>query len=195
MHQRTQRAGFAAALMAATLALAPPAWSEDPISADTFDCIRDMTPVRGFYVDNLAGDLDGTLEVANSPDGGRYPEGSVIQLVPTEVMVKREAGFSPATNDWEFFELEVSPEGSTITARGFVDVVNRFGGNCFGCHVKAEPQWDLVCEQGHGCDPIPLTPTMLRAIQKTDPRCEPVPLSEEEKAALQALASTMSPAE
>ncbi|TXS95203.1 hypothetical protein FV139_04695 [Parahaliea maris] len=195
MQQTRQTTGLNVLLVAAGLTVSASAFSGDEISAETFDCIRDMTPVRGFFVDNLAGNLDATLQVANSPEGGRYPEGSVVQLVPTEVMVKRETGFSPATNDWEFFELEVSPEGSKITARGFVDVVNRFGGNCFACHVKAEPQWDLVCEQGHGCDPIPLTPTMLRAIQKTDPRCEPVPLSDEEKAALKALASAMPAAE
>lgn len=168
----------------------PPA---DTITADTFGCIREMTPVRGFYVDNLQGNLEGTLAVANSPTGGTYPPGSVVQLVPTEVMVKREAGFNPATKDWEFFELDVSPEGSVIRARGFADVVNRFGGNCFACHVKARPEWDMICEQDHGCDPIPLTPVMTRAIQKTDPRCEPTELTEEETAALQALQAATPP--
>ncbi len=154
------------------------------INAETFGCIRDMTPVRGFFVDNLYGDLDATLAVANSPDGGVYPPGSVVQLVPTEVMVKREPGFSPVTKDWEFIELDVSAEGSSIRARGFADVVNRFGGNCFACHIQAKPQWDMICESTHGCAPIPLTRTMLDAIQKTDPRCPPVALSDAEKAAL-----------
>ena len=154
------------------------------INAETFGCIRDMTPVRGFFVDNLYGDLDATLAVANSPDGGVYPPGSVVQLVPTEVMVKREPGFSPVTKDWEFIELDVSAEGSSIRARGFADVVNRFGGNCFACHIQAKPQWDMICESTHGCAPIPLTRTMLDAIQKTDPRCAPVALSDAEKAAL-----------
>jgi hypothetical protein len=45
----------------------------------------------------------------------------------------------------------------------------------------------MICEQGHGCDPIPLTPVMLKAIQKTDPRCEPTSLKDEETAALKAL--------
>ena len=121
----------------------------------------------------------------------RYPEGSVIQLVPTEVMVKHKEGFSPATKDWEFIELEVSPEGSEISARGFVDVVNRFGGNCFACHVKANPGRDMVCEQGNGCDPIPLTPTMIKAIQNTDPRCEPVALPPEQIEALKQLQAAM----
>lgn len=161
----------------------------DAIDAGTFGCIRDLTPVRGFYVDNLQGDLQATVAVAQSPDGGVYPPGSVVQLVPTEVMVKRPEGFNPATKDWEFFELDVSKEGTSIRGRGFVDVVNRFGGNCFACHIKARPQWDMICEQNHGCDPIPLTPVALKAIQKTDPRCAPTELTADEKAALQALSS------
>ena len=108
-------------------------------------------------------------------------------------MVKREAGFSPATNDWEFFELEVSPEGTVILRRGFADVVNRFGGNCLACHVKARPEFDMICEQNHGCDPIPLTATMVKAIQKTDPRCDAIALTSEEAAALQALSGSAAP--
>jgi len=159
----------------------------EPAVAD-FACIRDMTPVRGFYVDNLNGDLDATVAVASAGQG-TYPPGSVVQLVPTEVMVKREPGYNPATRDWEFFELDVSPEGSAVRARGFAEVVNRFGGNCFACHVKARPEFDMICEQNHGCDPIPLTPIMVRAIQKTDPRCDAVELTAEETAALEALMS------
>ena len=96
-------------------------------------------------------------------------------------MVKHNEGFNSATNDWEFFELEVSAEGSKIGKRGFVDVINKFGGNCFACHVKAEKQWDLVCETGHGCDPLPLTKQMVSVIQKTDPRCKGIVLTDEEK--------------
>ena len=149
------------------------AQSDQLIAVDetTFDCITEMTPVRGYFVDNLLGNLEATLAVANSANGGTWPTGSMVQLVPTEVMIKQPEGTSPATNDWEFFELAVSAEGSEIVTRGFTDVVNRFGGNCLGCHVKAEPQWDMICETGHGCDPIPLTREMLTAIQQNDPRC------------------------
>jgi hypothetical protein len=164
------------------------------ITADSFKCIRDMSPVRGFYVANLDGNLKGTLAAANATDGAVYPPGSVVQLVSTEVMVKREAGFNAATKDWEFFELDVADGKSTIRTRGFVDVVNRFGGNCFACHVKARPEFDLICETGHGCDPIPLTPVMIKAIQKTDPRCgAPEPLTDEEAAMLKALQAAMAP--
>ena len=134
------------------------------ITNETFRCLNDMTPVRHFYVDNLLGNVAETVAVANSADGGTYPEGAVVQLVPAEVMVKREAGFNPATNDWEFFELNVSPEGTTIGKRGFAEVVNRFGGNCFACHVQAEPQWDLICDNNHGCDPIPLSRGMILSL-------------------------------
>jgi hypothetical protein len=156
------------------------------VDAETFDCIRDMTPVRGFFVDNVLGDVEATVAVSTAGTG-TYPPGSVVQLVPTEVMVKHEPGFSPATSDWEFIELDVSAQGSSIRARGFVDVVNKFGGNCFACHVKANPGRDMICETGNGCDPIPLTPTMIKAIQNTDPRCEPVQLPPEQIEALKQL--------
>ena len=141
------------------------------IDASAFRCLTEMTAIRHFFVDNLLGDLDATLAVAESTDGGVYPPGSVVQLVPTEVMVKHHPGWNAATRDWEFFELDVSAEGSSIRNRGFVDVVNKFGGNCFGCHIKAEPKYDLICELEHGCDPIPVTREMIAGIQAADPRC------------------------
>ena len=149
-----------------------------PVTVDdnTFRCIRKMAPVRHFYVDNLLGNMAGTLSAANAPKGAIYPAGSVVQLVPTEAMVKREAGFNPATGDWEFFELEVSATGTRILKRGFAEVNNRFGKNCFGCHAPAREPWDFICESGHGCEPIPIDRQMTGALQRSDPRCgEPVP--------------------
>jgi hypothetical protein len=29
----------------------------------------------------------------------------------------------------------------------------------------------MICETGHGCDPIPLTPQITALLQKTDSRC------------------------
>lgn len=141
------------------------------IDADSFTCLSEMTAVRHFFVDNLLDDLDETIAVAESVDGGVYPPGSLVQLVPTEVMVKHGPGYNAATRDWEFFELDVSAEGSSIRNRGFVDVVNKFGGNCFGCHIKAEAKYDLICELEHGCDPIPVTREVIAGIQAADPRC------------------------
>ncbi|QDO82284.1 hypothetical protein FM037_02300 [Shewanella psychropiezotolerans] len=154
------------------------------IDEESFSCIREMTPVRHFYVDNLLGDIEGTLAAANSPEGAVYPTGSVVQLVPTEVMVKREPGTFMATGDWEFFELEVNESGSTIAKRGFVDVVNRFGGNCFACHAPAKEKWDFICESGHGCEPIPINHKMTGALQRSDPRCGPAILESGDTMAL-----------
>jgi hypothetical protein len=165
-----------------------------PVTDKSFGCISQLKPVRGFFVGNLSGDLAGTLRVARSADGGVYPPGSVIQLVPTEVMVKQPKGFNETTHDWEFFELNVSKEGTSINKRGFADVVNRFGGNCFACHIKAQPKWDLVCETNHGCDPIPLTESMLKAVQHTDPRCPGADkVSAEDAAALKQLQELRAP--
>ena len=141
------------------------------VSIDSFSCLSEMTPVRHFFVDNLLGDIDSTLQAANSAAGAPYPPGSVVQLIPTEAMVKHPPGWNAATRDWEFFELSVAETGTTIDKRGFADVVNLFGGNCFGCHVKARPEWDMICESGHGCDPVPFTREQVAAIQKADPRC------------------------
>ncbi|EDQ00807.1 hypothetical protein [Shewanella benthica] len=154
------------------------------IDEESFSCIREMTPVRHFYVDNLLGDIEGTLAAANSPEGAVYPTGSVVQLVPTEVMVKREPGTFMASGDWEFFELEVNESGSTIVKRGFVDVVNRFGGNCFACHAPAKEKWDFICESGHGCEPIPINHKMTGALQRSDPRCGPAVLESGDTMAL-----------
>ena len=106
-------------------------------------------------------------------------------------MVKHHKGYSPATNDWEFFLLDVSPKSTRIAGRGFTNVINEFGGNCLTCHSGAEPRWDMICEQDHGCDPNPITPVMARAIQNTDPRCAKVSLPPVQKAALRELAALL----
>jgi hypothetical protein len=179
-------------LICLSLSLASAARAEGltPIAVTdhSFGCISKLTPVRGFFVGNLKGNLAGTLKVARSANGGVYPAGSVVQLVPTEVMVKQPKGFNEATHDWEFFELTVSKETTAIHKRGFAETVNRFGGNCFGCHVKAEPKWDFICETGHGCDPIALTTPMIKALQHSDPRCpESEHVSSEDAAILRQL--------
>jgi hypothetical protein len=115
--------------------------------------------------------LNATQAIAASENGGIYPPGSVISLVPTEVMVKHNEGWNPQTNDWEFIELNISASGSEIAARGTTDVVNRFGGNCFGCHQLARPEWDLICGTDHGCAPLPIDRETIISIQNSDPRC------------------------
>jgi mono/diheme cytochrome c family protein len=145
--------------------------SEDAdLTAADFPNINAMTPVGGHFVTNVRGHLDEALAVAHSPNGGRYPVGTIIQLVPQEAMVKLHAGFSPATDDWEFFSLDVSASGTKILTRGGAEVLNRFGGSCSDCHGAAQPQFDFVCGQDHGCAPLPIGPDIITALQKADPR-------------------------
>jgi hypothetical protein len=145
----------------------PEDFAPDP---DDFRNLHTMTKVRGFYVDNRLGHLDEALAVANSPDGGEYPVGTIIQLVPQEAMVKRAPGFDPDTNDWEFFSLEVTAGGTRILDRGGDEVVNQFGGSCASCHQAADPQFDLVCEDDHGCEPLPIGDDVIAGVQDADPR-------------------------
>lgn len=145
--------------------------SQIKVDDNSFKCITDMTSVKHFFVDNLLGNLDATVKVANAGSGD-YPPGSVLQVMPNEVMVKHNAGYSPATRDWEFFWIDITKEGQKIFTRGFAEVNNRLGLNCFACHVKAKPEFDFVCELDHGCDPIPVTREMFGALQRTDARCK-----------------------
>ena len=156
------------------------------VDDSTFKCILKMTAVRGFFVDNLAGNLAGTVAVAQAGKG-EYPEGTVLQLIPNEAMIKQQKGFSPGTNNWEFFALESDKNGSKIVSRGAQEVNNFLGLNCFECHKAAQAEFDLVCEKDHGCVPLPLSDAMFHAVQHTDPRCPPEQLSAEDAAALKEL--------
>jgi hypothetical protein len=148
--------------------------SEDlDMRAEDFVNITSMTPVKGYFIDNRLGHLDEAVAVATSDAGGVYPVGTIIQLVPQEAMVKRAPGWGPTTNDWEFFFLNVSAEGTTIVTRGAEETVNQFGGNCASCHAAAEPQFDFVCEDTHGCEPLPIGDDVIAAIQASDPRPMP----------------------
>lgn len=142
------------------------------VTDQSFRSLRVMTPIRGFCVDNLLGDLAASVAVANSRDGGVYPPGTLLQLVPQEAMVKHRAGWNPTTNDWEFFFLDVSAAGTKIVHRGTTQVVNRFGGNCSSCHAAATAKFDFVCEHDHGCAPLPVSDDIIRLVQLADPRPE-----------------------
>jgi hypothetical protein len=141
------------------------------MQAADFECLLGWDKVRRFRITNKLGHLTEALATANTPGTADYPVGTVIQLVPFEASVKRRVGFNPASNDWEFFSLQVDSSGTTILDRGTTDVENQFGGNCFGCHVLAEPQWDFVCETGHGCETLPLTEAQIESLQNNDARC------------------------
>ena len=145
------------------------------LSAADFECILDWPKVGLIRINNVLGHQEEAEAVAKSADGGTFPVGTVLQLLPNEAMVKRRAGFSSATSDWEFFFLDVSASGTEILSRGTVEVKNDFDLTCISCHSEAEPQWDLVCATGHGCEPLPVSAEELEAFQNSDPRCASVP--------------------
>jgi len=138
--------------------------------AEDFVNLASMTPVRGFFIANHLGHLEEAVAIAEANEGGTYPVGTIIQLIPTEAMVKRREGFNPATNDWEFFFLTVTTDGAEILDRGTDQVVNGFGLDCASCHQQAEPRFDMVCETDHGCDPLPIGRDIIDAVQAPDPR-------------------------
>jgi hypothetical protein len=139
-----------------------------PTSAD-FVNINTMTRVGDHFVGSLNGHLAAALAVARSPKGGAYPVGTVVQLIPTEAMVKRHRGYSRSTGDWEFFQLRVSATGTVIAHSG-ARVKNFFGGDCASCHSLAAARFDFVCGKNHGCAPLPLTDALIAKIQLGDPR-------------------------
>ena len=138
-----------------------------PTAAD-FANLNSMTRVGDHFVNSLNGHLDAVLAVAHSKNGGVYPVGTVLQLFPTEAMVKRHAGYNPSTGDWEFFRLNVSPQGTQIVSSGAV-VKNFLGADCASCH-DAAAKFDFVCGTNHGCAPLGITNAQIAAIQRSDPR-------------------------
>ncbi len=169
--QSSRQAAVPPATTSTAAATTTTASSEDlNATPATFVNIHKGTHVRFFFVTNPLGHLAASLKVARSADGGVYPVGTIIQLVPQEAMVKRRKGFNPAGNDWEFFSLDVTAHGTTILARGKNNVINRFKGNCASCHMLAAPKWDMICEQNHGCAPLPIGRDVIKVIQDADPR-------------------------
>jgi hypothetical protein len=152
---------------------------EITVTDKSFGCLRDGTKVRNTYIRNA--DPKRLAEavrilrdrIANT----EYPVGTVLQLVPGEAMVKHPRATFPATNGWEFFALDLSPQGTKIKTRGD-NVVNFQGVPCLGCH-KAAATFDFVCEKDHGCAPIPLDDKKIAERQGTDPRCPAKPTGRE----------------
>jgi hypothetical protein len=101
-------------------------------------------PGRSYFVANPLGHEAEALAVASSASGGTFPVGSIVELGPGEVMVKRRKGFNEATNDWEFFGVAFAADGRTpqsFTLRGTQDT------SCFRCHSTVSSRtWDFVCQ-------------------------------------------------
>ncbi len=155
----------------ATSPAGPTAPLDFAATADDFECIQDWERVRNIRITNKLGFLEEALALARDPQrGAEYPVGTIIQLFPGEAMVKRGPDFDPNNNNWEYFELTVSAQGTSINVRGRDDVINMFGGQCFGCHVTAR-DFDFICEKGRGCLELPLDDDTITVLQAADPRC------------------------
>jgi hypothetical protein len=110
----------------------------------------------------------------------KLPKGTILQLVPTEAMVKAKGGFNKEGGGWEFFRLGVSPEGTTILERGGAEVMNRLSdppASCQNCHAAAKT-FDFVCETDHGCVELSVPDIIIEILQNSDPRCTPGQTSE-----------------
>ncbi|HEY6729330.1 MAG TPA: hypothetical protein VI197_35210 [Polyangiaceae bacterium] len=149
----------------------------DP-TAEDFTCIADWQQILGFRINNFLGHLDEAVAVAQNPEGGVYPVGTILQHFPTEAMVKRHVGFSPDTKDWEFFLLTLNQDGTTTIAnRGTTDITT-MGNTCASCHAKADAQWDFVCNtygDANNNNPncgFDLMPAQLDPPIADDPRCD-----------------------
>ena len=104
-----------------------------------------MTPTgRRYRVANPLGHEAEALAAASSPTGGSFPVGSIVAAQPTEVMVKRRAGFDATTNDWEFFGITLAADGTTpesFNQRGTEQT------SCFECHqMVSSITWDYMCD-------------------------------------------------
>ncbi|MBM4283522.1 MAG: hypothetical protein FJ137_23200 [Deltaproteobacteria bacterium] len=139
---------------------------------DDFACFTDRrwADVDGRRVWNVFGGARQAqavaLAVSRAP--GEYPVGTVLQLFTFEAMVKRGAGFSPATNDWEYLVLDTSSGSTVITARGTTDVGN-VGGTCLSCHGAATAH-DSVCFTNSSCRPLPFF-VDTEVVPASDERC------------------------
>ncbi len=164
------------------------------VSEQSFGCILDWPKVRNTYINNAdPAKLKEAMQVfLEGAPNTEFPVGTILQLIPTEAMVKHPRGMFTKTNDWEFFALDVSASGTKITDRG-ENVLSLFDMNppadaakagdhgeavikqpagitCLSCHGHAI-KYDLVCEKAHGCPPIPLNDQQVAKFQAADPRC------------------------
>lgn len=134
-------------------------------------CIADGTKVRHTYIQHPdAAKLSEAVRLfeTQAPDA-EYPEGTIVRMIPQEAMVKRSKAAFPKTNGWEYFALAVTPQGTTVRARGD-EASNRLG-TCQSCHAGAAKS-DYLCGGGPGCASVPLTEAQIAQLQGNDPRCQ-----------------------
>jgi hypothetical protein len=92
-------------------------------------------------------------------------------------MVKRRAGFSAESMDWEFFILTLNPDGTTTISKRGPSITTSMGQTCPSCHVKADKAFDFVCNTwaehgGAGNCGFDFSDTQLSQPIASDPRCD-----------------------
>jgi len=146
------------------------------VTPEDFTCIRDWERVSGFRITNVLGETQTAeaIAVAQNPEGGVYPVGTIIQHLPTEAMVKRYEGFSPETRDWEFFLLTLSADGATISQRGTTEITT-MGNTCVSCHSDVAPEFDFICNtwaDANNGNPNCGFDFSEQQLNANDPRCD-----------------------
>jgi len=143
------------------------------ITEKSFGCVLDLPKVRNTRIQNPdPAKLREAIRIfKDSVPDKEYPTGTVLQLIPTEAMVKHDRAAFPKSNGWEFFALKVSADGTTILDRGDKVLNTSLKKPCLDCHSPAA-KFDFVCEKSHGCAPIPVTDQQIAAVQSADPRCK-----------------------
>src|ERR1700724_1574463 len=106
------------------------------ITEKSFGCLLDLPKVRNTRIQNPDPDkLREAIRIfRDSVPDKEYPKGTILQLIPTEAMVKHDRAAFPNTNGWEFFALKVSADGTTIEARGDNVINASLKKPCLGCH-------------------------------------------------------------
>src|ERR1700758_778615 len=79
------------------------------VSEQTFSCILDWPKVRNTYINNADPEkLKEAIRIFRDDiSDTEYPLGTILQVIPSEAMVKHQRGTFAKTNDWELFALDV----------------------------------------------------------------------------------------
>src|SRR6202034_3078962 len=143
------------------------------ITEKSFGCVLDLPKVRNTRIQNPDPEkLKEAIRIfRDSVPDTQYPKGTILQLIPTEAMVKHDRASFPNSNGWEFFALKVSADGTVIQDRGDKVLNTSLKKPCLECHSPAA-KFDFVCAKGHGCAPIPVTDQRIADMQAADPRCK-----------------------
>jgi len=83
------------------------------VSEQNFGCINDWPKIRNTHIYNADPEkLKEAIRIfRDSVSDTEYPVGTILQLIPTEAMVKHSRGTFAKSNDWEFFSLDLSAAG------------------------------------------------------------------------------------